>query len=607
MSEETYKFFDGLRLRLQSGRELFSSRATGRACVVAREVLAAAAQCLEFAPLDKHARRIESLTGNHAAEQQVAACKRHLAAAVEGGLLLGSEHVRSLLAGHDGPPGEPRTITQIGIATKNRPRALKRLVSELTANLESYGRSAEILVMDDSDTAAGQAANIEVLLNQPASRSTQIRYGNLRTRDAFAKRLARACDVAEDVIRFAISPAAANVVSIGSCRNALLLQSFGRGILFIDDDVRCRFVAMPSSCRDVTFANEGAASQTHFFQDPDDIERLCHVVKDLVGLHEELLNVSIAALSNGLSSLGSRLLDRLANGCPRVAVSLMGVAGDSGLDHPLPYLCENASTFARLTASEDSYRAALKNRLVLRGPSQIVLTDRPSCMSYCMGVDNALILPPFMPLCRGEELVFASLVNRCLPSALFGSMPEAILHSPMERRTYEDDALFRHAGKPSSGETIACLISMEPSRGCSREIRLRSLGTRLRELAALERRAFEEHIRHTLRPLLLSLVARLDGAVPDGAQGPAPWSSDIPKVMAECVRSLNERDYSAPFDLECIWGHDRASEVFRGMLDEFGRLLHSWPTIVQQAAEFQSSGEHALCLPLSHAVSSVSA
>ena len=84
--------------------------------------------------------------------------------------------------------------------------------------------------------------------------------------------------------------------------------------------------------------------------------------------------------------------------------------------------------------SEQSYREALRSREISEG--RAVRHDQPErfLMSIHCGLDNRLALPPFMPVLRNGDGVFAQVLKACQPRHLIAHLPVAALHLPGEQR-----------------------------------------------------------------------------------------------------------------------------------------------------------------------------
>ena len=107
---------------------------------------------------------------------------------------------------------------------------------------------------------------------------------------------------------------------------ALLLETVGHAVLFMDDDVQCRFVPVPGASHHVGFQAE--ALSTGFFESWDDVHRGPFTALDLVTAHEQVLNLDRRAVDPGnpdvlaidTSRVSARFLKAIKQGGARVVV-----------------------------------------------------------------------------------------------------------------------------------------------------------------------------------------------------------------------------------------------------------------------------------------------
>ena len=213
-----------------------------------------------------------------------------------------------------------------------------------------------------------------------------------------------------------------------------------------------------------------------------------------------------------------------------------------------------------------------------------------------MGLDNQDLLPPFMPVMRNQDLVFGSLIIKCVPGALFGFIPRGILHLPSRQRKLALGAAALRAGRLMSGESLGFLIGFAQIRGRSRQDLFQSLAVRLKELTSEEAAGLEGLIRSAVEPILVSWIEQLDKIMESSGSSPF-WLKDVLELKAAILSVLKERDYSVPWDLEQVFGPAEGQRHFRKLIGQFAALLHNWAEIVESARLFLAKGE-GICLPI---------
>lgn len=591
---DRFKFFSGSRTKLSSGREVFCNRVTGRVSIVPHAIMLVSATCTEFATIDEHIHRLMTLNKND--NGMGPNWRAMLEKAIEAGVLLSMSDIRNRIVAGVSSSSEPKVIHKIGIPTRNRPKRLEAVLRGLLANLRRFGREIEVLVVDDSESAVMQNANQRLIASFNDDPRMTIHYADQHSRLRFARKLALESGLPEKVVAFAIGNPDQYPVSVGSSRNAILLGTLGSCLLYLDDDIQVHLAHIPESREEMVL--QASPFSSWFFSTPEALRTCPFVEEDLLGLHERALSIDEQLLLHrdeshwpiDLSTVSTRFLRRIAKSGARIVASSMGIVGDSGFDDPLAYFLLGAETFSRLTQDEALYEAALTNRLLLYGTRNPSLSERFECHSYCMGVDNVALLPPFMPVMRGEELVFGSLVTSCIPGALFSVISRAILHQPEKPRRFTRSAAVTRAGRFMSGETLAFLIGGENAKGSSRSELIRSMGTRLQDLGQLSSNDLGVQARTTVEPMLVSWIEQLDEAVGKMGTSQTFWLKDVMKIREAILSALNDRDHSIPCDLGQAFGSIEGQRRFSELLRQFASLLQAWPSLVEGAKALSARG-----------------
>jgi hypothetical protein len=593
-----FKFYGGRPRPLPGDEALVCRGLTGELIVVPRDVAAAVAHCTVFRTLADHAQLLTSvLPGGPAC----GTWEGGLEQARQMGVLTGADQVRDIMAAGLSQVSARPVIRTIGVPTKDRPAMLHRLLLDMAGHLQIHDRRATILVADDSESAAMRRANADAILSMAGAAHLNIVHVDWQVRSEFAARLSAATGVAESVVRFALTGEegadAKAPVTVGACRNTLLLASAGMPLLFVDDDVRCRTTPIPGARDEVILRRDAFTGR--FFETAEEIAACDFREDDLVRVHERALATSGDELAKAFATCTADDLNAIPptwlKACARtpgsVLVSCMGVVGDAAVDDSLHYYLHGADTLAQLARSERLYRAALENRLLMRGPRGRIVSGWFDGMSYCMGVDNRAVLPPFMPVMRAEESVFSSLVGR-MAGAMFAVSPFAILHQPGSPRRFPENAAEGRAGRFTLNDMVSVMIRAEPCRGTSTDDRLRSLGFRLHEIAVLPDLEFDEHAGAVLAPIVLGYIQALDAAVSTGGDtaGAALWKDDVQRLRAACVGRLRSGEFLVPIDLADRWGVAEARPRARRALARFASLLQVWSDLADGAARLRVEG-----------------
>ena len=147
-----------------------------------------------------------------------------------------------------------------------------------------------------------------------------------------------------------------------------------------------------------------------------------------------------------------RLAARLAAGGARVRVSFTGLAGDCGWGAPfgfwgvpLGYLLLEGEGLRRLTRDAAAYRAQCTSRELIRATTRAAIGDATFGMTTFVGLDLRGLVPPYLPVRRGQDVLWVQTLEACFDDALFGHVPCVLRHEPGEPRRFTPGELFRSA------------------------------------------------------------------------------------------------------------------------------------------------------------------
>jgi hypothetical protein len=580
-ASKRYKFFGGRRVPLTLARELFASPYDSCSSIQHSEVIKAAATCLQFDTLEGHEHRLQELCKGSPIEGHE--WRPHLDRARDCGVLVSEESILKLVERRDAADKPARRISRIAIPTRNRPEMLRRILAQIAGRSSQELRDLSLVVVDSSESEAVQQANREIVAEVGSSGRFSTRYAGQASRAEYSRRLSETAGVPPWITRFAIAPADEGLVSTGSCRNALLLEAQGEHVLFLDDDVHWMTTPIPESASQLEWGANKEAFGIWFLPVESHLNDLPYRSDNLLDLHEDTLNWRRVDNqgADSVEHLSQHLLSRLQADGMDVLVSSLGVVGDPGTDSPMSFLLGGSDTLQRLFADDLNFARATHERLVLQGPRSLILSDDIGCMSYCMAVDNSAILPPFCPLQRAAEFVFAALVQQCLPNALFAAIPHAILHAPAVRRRFDDHAIVNNAGRFTAGELLVALIKRHRVLGSSRPEAIRSVGNYLGDIALLDDVAFQRLVREVVSPLIAQWVQIFDGAVHLFCASLPRTAEELRRAQQSALEILNARNAIVPLDMEAHWGSLEGYKRFRLLISNFGQLLRVWPALIE--------------------------
>ena len=213
-------------------------------------------------------------------------------------------------------------------------------------NCRRHGRTAEFVVTDDSPGAEAQDQTRAALQLLEQRGTAQIRYAGWREKSRFAKALTRESAVPLEIIRFGLFGDDRCPLSTGANRNSLLLDTVNTLLLSVDDDTLCRVAAAPDRADAPLFFCGYDPTEFWFFPDhASAVESVSFAEIDVLRCHEALLGNAVADLGGTADASG------------RVAITLHGLVGDSGMGSPRYYLTLTGASRVRLVATWRGFRS----------------------------------------------------------------------------------------------------------------------------------------------------------------------------------------------------------------------------------------------------------
>ena len=464
--------------------------------------------------------------------------------------------------------------------TRNRVTSLVACLESYLDNCRRHDRTPEFVVTDDSPGAEARhhtKAALEVLAHRFHAR---IRYAGEREKVGFADALSSESAVPLEIIRFALFGDERCTLSTGANRNSLLLDSIDTLVLSVDDDTRCRIATPPAADDALAFFSGYDPSEFWFFDDHDSaIESISSVDMDVLCSHEALLGSAVADLG-----------DPAASG--RVAITLHGLAGDSGMSSPRYYLSLAGASRERLVASADAYQSAFRSREVLRTVRRPTLSAGPFCMTTFFGFDNRLLLPPFFPVQRNADGIFGLVLQKCVDGSHVGFLPSVLLHRPAAPRAFAPDEIWTDTESVRMADVvIACVLGHQAgSVPLTDAARLSQLGQHLQGLGSLTLSDFEAHVRSLQQYRAMAFITVLQSHLHMYGAAPRFWADDLTRMIELLSKATSTEDYLVPRDLR--HGHDAAEarRLSQELVARFGEVLEAWPTIVAAARRLRANG-----------------
>lgn len=464
-------------------------------------------------------------------------------------------------------------------------------MSTLLSNLAAFGRRPKVLIADGSTTRSSLTDNQEVVATFKEKGSLSIELIGHEDRERLIRLLVSA-GLDENVVSFAMSGLAdLSIGCAGSNRNFLLLMTPEENFLSVDDDTEMSFAAANQfRCGSVAEDRMNPSSLESFMQvwvyhDRQSLQDSVQFGQiDFVGAHESILGLKVDDFCRGLGEDSCSVADTLVSPgeCGRVALTFSGLAGDCGWGTPSRYLFISRESLERLTRSDDVYLDSITSREVVQLSTAVTLSRRADdLMTTTFGADNRLMLPPFIPVGRGEDLVFGHVLQKSHHDVWFGHLPHAIFHGPVGRRRFARGEIIRSAATTDLSSLICAMVERFPTNGLNVSDSLRGLGRSLRNICALSIGQFHDYIRECRTSLTQKSLGLLEDRLQSAGRAAPSYVADM-KMYIERLREGDKRE-EAGIPVELLYGReiDVALRWTRKVIAMYGQLLSAWPDIVE--------------------------
>jgi len=495
----------------------------------------------------------------------------------------------------------PPPISFIAWTTRDRPEELAQSISSFADNNRRFGRKPQYLILDDSrsDIAGDRIRNAFARF---AEDGISLLYAGLREKQQFCQELVRmgaAEGLPEEVARFALFGEDVGIRTLGANRNALLLSTRGELTLTVDDDSLCRLTIPHDFELALALDSRSDPTEIHSYASRAElIEAIRTSEADLLAAHETILGRSIAGCKAALGAetpvrlehLASESVGLLLNNPSTVRVTMCGLWGDSGMGSPRYVFELQGKSRELLMRSEEAYSLATSSREMLRCAPQYTLSDGALFMATNAGIDNRRRLPPFFPVGRNSDGIFAITLRACAREALIGHLPWAVLHAPRESRSYGPGALLEPS--PRLAEVMTMILGgiNPPPWARSFEERLQTLGKYLLDLGSQRLNDFEEQLKMLWLAAASQYISRLEYLLDFYSGKPVFWARDVLAFIEALKDFAMNRAPGVPRDLAEGRSPEQARESVRSLVRKYGELLIWWPVLDRAAGQLCTAG-----------------
>lgn len=518
---------------------------------------------------------------------------------VQTGLLRASTTFLQTVTDVSVPEKDQAFISSLGWVTRDRPELLKRSVGGFIDNCVENDRQVDYKIFDDSSNEKTRIETRSLLSELAESRGVRILYAGQEEKREYADRIMRKAapeKLPEEVLEFALFDPFEIGFTSGANSNALLLATAGELYLMIDDDVVGRFCRPEETEEGLALDSSPDPTRFRFFADRTDLLRntdfqdLC-----ILEAHEKLLGRSLSerlksSLVGGnidVSRLSTEFLRLLELSPGKVTVTMTGVCGDCGMGSSRMFLGLMEENRAVLLDSEESYRSALVSREVLR------VVDRPTVgpgsllMTMNCGFDNRALLPPFFPVLRGSDGLFAHTLGACQPESTIGYLPVACFHDPQEQRVGRPEEVVSSSIRMADMLTLLVRSFKGLGKFNPGKDRYKELGSHLLQLGGLSTSRFVEVLRMLWTSEMSRYIEYLEFLLSLNNYKPGYWAEHV-MAYIDSIRVKATSTEVIVDDLIDSAEKGKTDILCQELVSSFGSLLCWWPLIWETSRSLKS-------------------
>lgn len=266
-------------------------------------------------------------------------------------------------------------------------------------------------------------------------------------------------------------------------------------------------------------------------------------------------------------------------------MTFCGIAGDAGVNYPDRFLFSTGQWAAVLKRSPEALDTALKYREICKIANRYLIMHEVSCMAACMGLSNAWLVPPFLPVGRNEDGLFGAMLSAIDPTAVSCHVPYAVLHNSSRPPRYAGPR-FPSAKETRTADLMIALVHLwrRSATGVQPGRRLIRLGEWLRDLARLKAAAFVDLVTVAVLTTRQRELARIEAMVEPGSDWPIYWQRALRAYRRELVKNLTLPDFPQPIEFRATT-RPKGWRDFQKFVRSSADLLIAWPTVWQSAAQ----------------------
>ncbi len=549
----------------------------------------------EFLPLGEHRQRyFRHPEDGVVLEDEL---KRNWGNLLAAGALLSEEAMRQSLA----CSGErkPARLDMIAMPSAQRPELARRGLRSLRSHAAARERNPHILLSDDSRDPGISRDYAAMVEQENQSEGGCIHLLGPEEKIRLRALLSRKSGVDPEVVDFALADPHATGFSCGANRNWILLATAGSPVLSVDDDVLFNFRQPSQPSSSIHFRIDAHPVVHRIHRDDAAIESLPEFPDWNAFEQIERWLGQPLRFRPGETVDWDRVCPDFLRGKdlpqPSVLAAFHGLAGVPLIQNPYLFLAmkpPGLNDLLRLPGLETSLLHC-REHVCAPGPT---LTRNSSFPGYCMGLDNARRLPPFVPVFHAEDAVQSAVWGAAWPEALQIQLPAAVVHAPPASSKVPADLTHpsqAHHLLRESFSLTKCLIysvSGDLSRfHADPWERMQSLGRSLQDLGNLPAQDFKQLCHLQEQALLTDWVRKWVANQTEYGDDFPELNDLIGNLLDILYRNSIQESPWMPYDLWERFGSERGWREYQKILGQYGRLIQDWPALWDTVREARSA------------------
>lgn len=584
---------------IPGGNRLLHNTRNGKRAVVKPEVYASLLLCNQFRTFEEHAAAI--IERNPDMQGQQADIRKVLKNMLDSGIMLSAKSVsdRYKVKIENKSEQKENTAPVVAILTWERPQALERLLESIETNCDT-GNFHRLYVIDDSRSVENIKLNQALVERFKSKNPSPLQYFGRAEQQFLISEIVNRLPEHANAINFLTDTSRwKDHWTAGLTRNLALLLSSGRRLVMIDDDAICDVYNPPNQKQDITFSDSprdamfyGEEQEWAYLQQP--------INPDPINRHMQCLGLTF---SEALTVLGQNHL-KPAGFTNATALQISELQPDSSVlvtecgSFGCPGTQKNTwlpsmapVSLKRMLASVKKTTQALGSRKVWSGRNQPHFSPR-SNMSQITGFDNRQMLPPYIPIMRGQDRLFGNMLDFIFPESVALDYPWAVPHLPLPDRQWRDKDLDF---KPTDSFPLFYIDKIiEHKSSCpsaSPVDRLSALSTWFNDLATADPDSLIAMYRDNRLVHDSEILQKLTTLLATAKTAPVNWQNYLRNGITQLDTDMNRVSHESfevkglPADLES----DALITFWKEVWSDFAAALKAWPEIRDAATEIANS------------------